>query len=75
MVDQEKLNQVLAGLAQRRDERIDLLPDQGDFTDVIADAMNALEVAYATIMSSIVKQSPQGAVFVPVSNPGEQKPL
>lgn len=74
MADQEKINTWVELLQHTREERLDLLPQSGTLVEVIADAMNALEVAYLQLLA-FNRQTPQGATFVPVSNPGEAKQL
>lgn len=68
---EEQLNRFLDILFERRDARIEMLPEVGDFVDVIADAMNALQVAYVTVLAATIKETPQEATFTPVSNPGD----
>lgn len=78
MPDQEEVNRITRDLRNVRDYRIEELPDRGALIEVIADAMNALEVAFI-MLSMEAKQNnpvtPQGAVFVPVSNPQDAKEL
>lgn len=72
---QEKVDGFLDLLDKTREERLELLPETETFVDVIADAMNALQVAYVMVMTSSSKETPQGATFVPVSNPKEARQL
>lgn len=73
--NQELINNWVDLLQRTREERLDLLPQSGTFVEVVADAMNALEVAYLTILSAHRTSSPQEAeaTFVPVSNPRDAK--
>lgn len=78
MVNQEEEVDILLDLLTRtREERLDLLPDAGTFVEVIADAMNALQVAYVMVnmLGASTKQAPQRATFIPVSNPKDAKEL
>lgn len=77
MSDEEKIDEFLELLNKKRDERIELLPEATTFVDVIADAMNALQIAYVAVnmVASPSGQTPQGAVFTPVSNPKDAKQL
>lgn len=78
MADQEEVDRITSDLRNVRDFRIDSLPDRGALIEVIADAMNALEVAYIMLTMEAKRKSPvtpQGAHFVSVSTPQDVKPL
>lgn len=76
MPDQEEqVSELLDLLDKTREERLDLLPEAGTLVDVIADAMNALQIAYVMVLASPSTETPKRATFVPVSNPGEAKQL
>lgn len=60
----DKLNN---DLERVRDIRIDLLPEQGSLIEVIADAMNALQVAYVMLATQATRTPPQVPEFQPVS--------
>lgn len=77
MLDQDKIDSLNESLERLREIRLDQLPDQGSLIEVIADAMNALQVAFVMLAGAAQEQyqSPQGSVFVSVSNPGDVKKL
>lgn len=78
-LNQERVDQIRSELSRVRDARIDLLPEQGTLVEVIADALNALEVAYIMLADQARRTTPltptKDTVFVPVSNPGDIKKL
>lgn len=78
-LNQERVNQLSVELSRVRELRFDQLPEHGALVEVIADAMNALEVAYIMLADQASRTTPQvpteGTVFVPVSNPKDAKQL
>lgn len=77
-LNQERVDQIVTDLSRVREIRLDNLPDHGSLIEVIADAMNALQVAYimlAHAASHTAPQTPQGATFVSVSEPNSPKKL
>lgn len=76
-MDDAKVDKLLAALNKVRDERIDLLPERGNLVEAVADAMNALEIAWVMLANAAHEeyQNPQGATFIPTSDPKDAQPL
>lgn len=77
MHDQEIVDKIAQDLDRVRATRIDLLPEKGSLIEVIADAMNALEVAFIMLADQAERTPPTypQATFVPVSNSKDAKKL
>lgn len=75
--DQEQVDRISTELLSVREARLDLLPEQGSLIEVIADAMNALQVAYIMLHEQARRTPPKTpqATFVPVSNPKDARQL
>lgn len=67
-MDDTKVQALIDQLEQLRDDRLDGLPDGGTMNDYIADAMNALQLAFIIINAGeSYNTPPQMPTFTPVS--------
>lgn len=76
----ERIDQLVAMLTRARESRMDDLPDRGALIEIIADAMNALEIAYIMLAEQAERTPPtipqaNRPTFVSVSKPNEPKAL